>query len=95
MLWWNWRILSNFQSGGLTEIYAGMLSLLPSIDRKSARSAAKVIAPRGKKVGVELEDSEQLSVWRTHRDLRGYAITFALDRQKIRGVRSQSDSTPG
>ena len=54
MLWWNWRILSNFQSGGLTEIYAGMLSLLPSIGRKSARSAAKVIAPRGKKPAVEI-----------------------------------------
>ena len=54
MLWWNWRILSNFQSGGLTEIYAGMLSLLLSIGRKSAGSAAKVIAPRGKKPAVEI-----------------------------------------
>ena len=45
----------------------------------SAGTGEKVIAPRGKNVVVELEDSEQLPVWRTHRDLRGYAITFALD----------------
>ena len=61
----------------------------------SAGTKVKSDSTPGKNVVVELEDSEQLSVWRTHGELRGYAITFALDRQKIREARTESDSTLG